>query len=274
MMSTRSLSFALFLWFVTMFPGSALCQDEPGGAEEKDWLEYYYQEPTPGRFVDQMKSWAEDGTLDNEYAVPALIAFISQVIRQNKAELAGWYDSLAGLDPKHRQILHTGMLFSRTEEADELLRERYGERYDEQKEETPRILELPLDKRSTLDMLWGFFYATGSEGAIRRIVLCMRFAEAPDELEGIDIPEGYRPLYTELPYAAVNMLIANGIRHPRVFEICKKLYREDDSLIPVEKFLLYEVLSDLDPVEFPPEDSPQPARAAPEPAGEEEDEEE
>jgi len=245
----------LVLFFASFIAAPGVAQeggDASSGERERDWLEYYYQDPEPGRFVEQMKDWAADGTLDNRHAKPALIAFISQLIRQNRDSLEGWYDALAGLSPEQLQVLHTAMLFSRTSEADEIMKEVFGERYEEQKRETPKILDMPLDKRATLDMLWGFFYATGSEHAIRRIVLCLRFEEAPDDPAGVDVPEGYRPLYKELPAFAKNSLIANGERHERVVEVLEKFHEAEDELMDIEKRGVREVLSELKPGEYPP----------------------
>ncbi len=218
---------------------------------EKDWLESYYESPTPERFVQEMKNWAAEGVLDLDHAKPALIAFTSQLIRQNREKLAGWYEALSGLTPAQKQILHTAMLYSRTKEADAIMLEQFGTRYQEDKQETKKILELPLDKESTADMLWGFYYATGSEHAIRRIVLCFRFEDAPDNPEGVDVPEGYVPQYKELPAFAYHSLIANGERHPRVVEILEKMLKEDSSLVESEKEGVYNILSQLMPDKYP-----------------------
>ncbi len=230
---------------VNFFEGPrAMAEANEGEAkpEEKDWLEYYYENPTPERFVAEMKNWAEDGTLDNEHARPALIAFISQLIRENREALQQWHSDLSGLTPEHMQILHTAMLLSRTSEADEIMAGIFGKKYEEQKVETRKILEMPLDKPVTLDMVWGFFYATGSETAIRRVVVAFRFIEAPNDPSGVDVPEGYVPLYKELPEFAYVSLVANAERHPRVLQILSDLYEKDESLLKVEKEGIYDVL--------------------------------
>jgi len=143
--------------FFCFGPEPVKSQEAPHGSPEKDWLEFYYENPTPEQFVTRMKDWSADGTLDNENARPALIAFISQLIRQNEAELQGWYENLSGLAPGQLQVMHTAMLFSRTAAADRIMREVFGKIYDEQKQETQKILEMPLDKQATMDMLWGLF---------------------------------------------------------------------------------------------------------------------
>ncbi|MDF1657131.1 MAG: hypothetical protein P1U58_05935 [Verrucomicrobiales bacterium] len=243
---------ALFSVFLVLFISFDVSQIE-GAEKEKDWLEYYYQNPSPERFVSQMKDWAEDGTLDSEYAKPALIAFLSRVIRDNRNEIAGWYKALGGLSQDQKQVLHTAMLYARISEADEIMKNIFGKRYDEQKLETKKILEMPLDKRSTIDMLWGFFYASGSEHAIRRVVLSFRFQDAPERPDGVDVPEGYQPLYKMLPVFASNSLLANAERHPRVKEILEG-FLGNDSLLEPEKDGVYDVLSGIDAEKYPPID--------------------
>lgn len=237
--------------FLGVFLGLASLGASAQDTAEKDWLESYYESPAPEEFVQQMKNWAAEGVLELDRAKPALIAFTSQLIRQNKDKLAGWYQELSGLTPAQQQVFRTAMLFSRTKEADEIMLKEFGTRYTEEKQETKKILELPLDKEATADMLWGFFYATGSEHAIRRIVLCFRFKEAPDRPDGVDIPEGYVPHYKELPDFAHHSLVANGERHPRLVEILEKMLKENLSLVEVEKEGVYNILSELKPDQYP-----------------------
>ena len=237
----------LSLFFVPLTLICPLSAQETGaeGVEEKDWLEFYYENPTPDRFIPQLKDWAEDGTLDNDHAKPALIAFISQLIRQNREKLADWYSGLAGLEPGRMQVMHTAMLFSRTEEADTLLKEQFGQAYEDQKAETKKILEMPLDQRDTMDMLWGVFYATGSPEPIRRLIVAFRFKDAPERPEGVEVPEGYVPLYKDLPEFVHHSLIANGERHPRLVEILKVLLEKDESFLETEKAGVRAVLEEL-----------------------------
>jgi hypothetical protein len=249
---------SILVWLVSA-TAPLTAQDQGGtssGPGEKDWLEFYYENPTPERLVDQMKEWAVDGTLDNDHAKPALIAFLSQVIRQNEDQLSDWYATLSGLEPGQMQVFRTAMLYSRTEEADKILTERYGKDFEAQRRETAKILEMPLDERRTMDMLWGFFYATGSEGAIRRIVTAFRFLEATAKPPGVDVPEGYVPLYKELPRFAFGSLVANGQRHPKVVEILKKMLESDQTLLGMEKDGVYDVLSELDPKAYPVKETP------------------
>lgn len=221
--------------------------------DEEDWLENYYKNPTPDRFVGQMKDWAADGTLDNDAAKPAIIGFVSQVIRQNRDKLENWYSALSGLTPNQMQVFHTAMLYSRTAEADKIMRKTFGAQYDEERQETSKILEMPLDKPNTIDMLWGFFYATGSEHAVRQIIYGFTFLDAPDNPKGVKVPQGYLPLYKTLPIIAYDSLLANAERHPRVKDILEALLAQG-ALSRHEKEGVYDILSEIDPKKYPPAD--------------------
>lgn len=243
---------AMAIGAMTLSLSPASAQDEP--TQERDWLENYYIEPDPDGFVEQMKDWAEEGILDEDLTKPTLVAFISQLIRQNRDRLNEWYAGLAGLTPEQMQVMHTAMLFSRTEEADEIMTKTFGNKYIEQKRETQKILEMPLDKKQTPDMLWGFYFATGSENAIRRVVLCFRFLDADERPPGVDVPKDYVPHYKQLPRFAFRSLVGNAERHPRILEILKSLYENGSDLVPSEKQGVYDVLSEFYPEEYPPVD--------------------
>lgn len=246
------MSFRSFLLIAFLFAFLPLLAS--GQQQEKDFLEYYYENPQPEFFVEHMKIWAEEGTLENDLARPALIAFISQVTRSNRDRIEDWFEKLSGLTPEQKQVWFTGLLYSRTTEADEILKKTFGKQYEDQKQEIQKILEMPLDKRMTMDMLWGFFYATGSEHAIRRIVLCFRFHEAPDDPKGVDVPEGFQPLYKELPNFAFGSLVGNAERHPKLVRILETMLEEDSSLARIEKEGVYDVLAEVRPDKYPPVD--------------------
>ncbi|MGY8643252.1 MAG: hypothetical protein ACKVJU_19425 [Verrucomicrobiales bacterium] len=226
------------------------------GAEEKDWLEFYYQNPRPDDFVKEVKGFSEQGLMNNDQVRPVLIAFLSQVLRANPKEISNWYLQLQGLPIADMKTLHTAMLFSRTKEADGIMRKKYGEKFEEMAVELPKILEMALDKKETMDMLWGFFYATGSESVIRRFVIAFRFDLAPENPEGVKVPEGHRPLFKELPADVMVMLLSNSERHPIIIRMLKNFYENDKTMLPVEKEWVYEFLAEIDPKNYPPKPGP------------------
>lgn len=215
-----------------------------------DWLEYYYLDPKPEEFVAKMKDWARDGTLRNQGAQPALIAFVSQLMRQNRDQIRFWWSDLQGLSPENSVVLRMGLLFSRTAEADEILSELTGKNPTEDSR-PPKILDAPLGTTATIDMLWGFYYATGSENPIRRLLKCFIMEDAPKKPEGLKMPQGAVPYYTQLPRMAYVSLITNMERHPELVRICEEIYQAPEELHSTEKENLYDLLSEIKPDKYP-----------------------
>ncbi|MBL9152111.1 MAG: hypothetical protein JNK37_06490 [Verrucomicrobiales bacterium] len=226
-------------------PADAPAKDAPA-ATDRDWLESYYEKPSPEQFVERVREFSEDGTLLNEQARPALVAFMSQVIRQNRDKVADWHGSLRGLSPEEMQVVNTALLYARIDEADAILKEQIGEEeFKKALDETPKILEVQLAQPQTISMLWGYFYATGSDSAIRRIVSCFIYEDAPENPEFAKIPEGFKPFYAELPDIAAWTLVSNAQRHPKVVEILQQFDKTEDALTPTERRLLREKVFDV-----------------------------
>lgn len=235
------------IYFVTtLFFGQSIWAEE----EVKDWLEFYYEEPKPAEFMAQMKLWERDGLLRDHNVQPTLIAFSSQVMRQNREKIQPWWVKLKDMEREDRAVYTTALLFARVSEADAIIKDAMGDKYSEF-EAPPKILEIPLDKEGTVNMLWGFYYATGSTNAIKRILKCFLFENAPTNPEGVDIPEGYQPYYLELPRLAYISLRSNMERHPKLVTICEEIYATDKKLKKAEKTNLYDLLSEVKPDKYP-----------------------
>ncbi|MEZ5433503.1 MAG: hypothetical protein R3F31_20545 [Verrucomicrobiales bacterium] len=117
-----------------------------------------------------------------------------------------------------------------------------------------KLLELPLDRPTTLDMLWGFFFATGSESPIRRLVEAFRFEDVSEPPPGAKIPQGYVPLFTQLPEMAAWSITSMAAEHPKVAEFCVHFYEspKESQLRETEsRWLRNKVLPTIDPKKFP-----------------------
>lgn len=227
--------------------------DTENGAE---WLENYYLNPTAEQFVPRMKVWAANGTLRSDQARPALTGFVSQLFRQNRSKIADWVKELRVGEPEDFVVLDNALYYSRTSQADRIIEASLG-RELEDKDRPSKILERPLNEPPAMNMVWGYFYATGSENAIRRIIEGFRYVGAPVAPEGEDVPEGYEPYYVKLPELAASSLNKNMASHPRVLEICEKIYKKDSSLTKNEKINLYHLLSLHLPDRYPPDNPEQ-----------------
>ncbi|MEO0414705.1 MAG: hypothetical protein AAF226_07115 [Verrucomicrobiota bacterium] len=224
------------------------------GQNEPDWLESYYLDPKPDEFMTHLKQWAEDGVLQNHQSQPALIAFISQLMRQNRDKIESWTKSLEGMDEKDAVAYGVALMMSRTKEADAIIKQNLGADAPKNLQRPPKFLEMPLRTPATIDMLWGFFYATGNEQALRRISLCFIYEGMTDKPEGFEIPEGQTPIYKHLPEVAFISLSANAKRHPKVLEALEKFVAEPAhyELHALELENLNLILSQVAPDKYPP----------------------
>jgi len=225
----------------------------PVHAEDKtpangdDWLTFYYRDPRPDQVVAQLKAWSSEGTLQDANARAPLTGFLSQIFRQNADKLQDWRLQLKGLPKEDLELINMAIWMSNTKESKELLQKEIPKAFKDKS--PPDILTLKLDSPSALDLLWGYFFATGDSKALRRIVAMFRYADAPTKLEGI--PKDRSPLYVILPKAAKWSISSNARQHPKVMEDCKKILASDQ-LNDTEKKWLDESLQESEnPVEQP-----------------------
>lgn len=83
----------------------------------KDWMKFYYAQPQPERFVDEVRSLAKKGVLSNPESAFPLVIFLSSVIAANGARVQAWLDALLDLAPADLQTLQRAASLSRTPEA-------------------------------------------------------------------------------------------------------------------------------------------------------------
>ena len=211
----------------------------PSGGD--DWLTYYYRDPRPDQTVAQLKAWSSEGTLQNANARAPLTGFLSQVFRQNAAQIAEWYEQCKNLPKADLEFIAMAIWMSNTKEGRELIQKKHPGAFGEK--DPPDILTLKLDSASALDLLWGYYFATGDSKALRRIIAMFRYADAPKQVKGL--PDRRAPFYTVLPEAAKWSLGSNAQQHPKVLEDCRKLLISDQ-LNETEKKWLDEALQDTE----------------------------
>lgn len=215
---------------------------------DHDWLTFYYQNPEPDKLVEQIRKWSDGRILSDERVRPALVGFLSQVFRQNRDKIKKWYLDISDLPPEDMQTIRLALIFSRTTEGDEIIKEGDGGAILEKR--PPKVLEMSMVQLPTFDMLWGYFYATGSEEVIKRMIFLFRYEEMDLSAEA-DIPEGYSPITEQLPEAAHWALVSNAESHPVVLQLLEQYYQTAGALNPIEKKGVRAVLSELLPKKYP-----------------------
>lgn len=199
-------------------------------ANGDDWLTFYYRNPRPDQLVAQLKAWSTEGTLQDKQARAPLVGFLSQVFRHNADRIDDWYSQVRDLPAADLETVTMALWMSDTKEGKQLLHKEQPGVFDDNP--PPDILKLKLDTPSTLDLLWGYYFATGDSKALRRIVSMFNYADAPDKVEGV--PDDRTPLYKTLPGAAKWSLSSNATQHPKVLADCKKMLA-DGQLNATEK---------------------------------------
>lgn len=153
----------------------------PGEEASVHWMMSYYRDPTPERFVAEVRSMMKTGLLKDEDAQPPVAAFLSQVMADNPAKVPKWLEELSNLNEQQRTLLWTAAWYSRTEEARAFFKKQGLQAYLDH--EAPRILGMEVNNPAALDMLWGCFYATGDEEPIRRIISAFDLSKHAGALE-------------------------------------------------------------------------------------------
>lgn len=141
---------------------------QTGTRMAKDWMTFYFVEPHPERFVEEVRKLAAQGILaDTDRAFPAVV-FLSCVMAANPSNIHEWFEKLSDLSPSDWRSLEVAAWLSRAPEARAYFTthgrsERFGS-------EAPDLLETEIDHPAVLDGLWGLYFATGDYRAVRRIV--------------------------------------------------------------------------------------------------------
>ncbi len=230
---------ALFLLGSSLIPSYAKPHDDHGKtpANGDDWLTFYYRNPRPDQLIPQLKAWSAEGTLQDQNARGPLLGFLSAVFRQNADQLENWYQQTLSLPAKDQELINMAIWISNSKKSQQLLKKELPQAFVGKT--PPDILTLKLDSTSALDLLWGYYFATGDSKALRRIARMFRYADAPKKVDGI--PDGRTPLYTILPKAAKWSISSNAQQHPKVLEDYKKML-SSDQLNETEKKWLDESL--------------------------------
>lgn len=217
-----------------------------------DWMTYYYKSPSPDLFSKELRLLTDKGLLANENAQAPIIAFLSQVMSLNAKRIPEWIEEFSNIDEKQRKVLLAAAWYSDTEEARELFKTKNLDAYLKQK--APKILEVEVNNPSALDMLWGYFFATGDSTPIRRIVTALslsKYAGALDRFKTSDkTAKDRNEAYLDVTFQAARWSLESNCKaHPLVLEYCEKIFA-DDSTPKDQSLWLGVILSKVKPERY------------------------
>ena len=229
----------------------------------QDWMKFYYADPHPERFVQEVRRLSEQGVLAHpEHALPT-ITFLSRVIAANPDRLSAWLDALGDLPEADLRGLDLAAWLSGAPTARAWLAERTTDPLFD--EAPPDLLERAIDGPIMLDVLWQYYFATGELRAVRRIVSVLEYmsdlgaAESFRQTAQTD-EDRARAMRDAMFQAASWSLGSLMEEHAPLEDYCGELVQSGD-LTPNERFALALVLEKVDPDVWHVEIDPQTSEA-------------
>src|SRR6185312_11195756 len=198
----------------------------------------YYVKPQPDGIPALISQMQNDGSLALGHMAAA--GFLSQVFHHNPDRLKGWAPSFWKLDDGARACLWQALWFANIPQAKAIL-EQVPQK--ETKASTAKAVtkflatpsrplqEIPVDSGSSLDLLWGAFFASGRQEYVAKIIDCLPWALLDRNTEKLKVSIGL---------VAAWSLRTTARRDPRVLEICKTelARREGDTRQLLSKVIL------------------------------------
>jgi hypothetical protein len=181
------------------------------------WITHYYANPEPHRVAEAIHAASSQGFMKNAQKASPLIGFVAGVISKNPSMAQPLAEQLISLPEVDQPALILGIWYSSHPEAKPLLKEltQFMPKHKVMidyllNNDRPTLLELPLEQGAwVLDVLWGYFMATGDEALIVRIMSALPWIN----IKG-DVPR------LLIGGAAKWSLISNAIQHKAVMTIC------------------------------------------------------
>ena len=214
---------------------------------DADWVTHYYRKPEPERFVEEVTRLGEASVLELEEINYVVLSFLSKIFADNPERVRDWFDQLQILKLKRWPLLFLAASYSRNDQVESFLEE-IGFSRDTFAEKS--VLEQDWGSGEALDMLWGYFFASGEVAPIRRIISAFeladdfgaaeRFAESKQTKADEDAA-----LRDAVFQSAMWSLESNCSQHPLVLEHCERIVKT--KLTTNELTYLVMILSKLKP---------------------------
>jgi hypothetical protein len=229
-----------------------------------DWITFYYADPEPERFVDEVRSMAARGQLEKPETSLSLMTFLSRVMASNPRRIGPWLAELGDVQGKAREMLDVAVWLSDTVEGRAYLAA--GDSATRFAGSPPSLLDRAVDHPAVLDALWGYYFATGDQRAVRRVVSALEHLSDHGAAAGFNASaqteqDRARALNDALFQAAAWSLQSLMQQHPPLQAMCERLFDADD-LTPNERLGLALTLEKVDPSRWRVEINPATGRAS------------
>lgn len=200
-------------------------------APMSDWQKFYYKNPQPDRFVEEVRIRIEAGDFNEtkKSLHPEMTAFYGQIMSQNPDRIERWLEELSDMKPEELDLLYFAAWLSDTPQARDYFREHNLKQY--LKNRSAGVLKAKVDNPVILTALWGCFRATGEISYVRRIVTGLDHERFVADAQKVN---SRKPTDEEKPRARLGLIFimakasleAEAKNHPLVIEYCEKVLEE------------------------------------------------
>jgi hypothetical protein len=159
------------------------------------WMNSYRQNPEPQRLAEAVRSMVGTGAVKDLDQAGVYVGFVAGVIGSNPDNAERLVASLFPLDPHDQVIVIRAIAYSGLPDWQQLLgkfvermpaRRVLIERYMFGKK--PTLSDLPFeDNTQAIDINWGYYFATGSDEPLRRILSALAWSLDRDDVEKLTI---------------------------------------------------------------------------------------
>ena len=177
----------------------------------EEWLNNYYQHPTPDRFTSAVVELSRSGYFDEPSHVPLAVGFIASVFAQNPDRVGSWLAVSRALPVAHQRILASALWYSGNSKGPTYLRTLARDAGPEMRREvealaatTPDLRTVNVRSAQSLNLQWGAFLATGDAAPVRNILAALG-------------SQSNSQLSQEVRWS----LAQNAAQHPAVLNICR-----------------------------------------------------
>jgi len=229
--------------------------------ELTNWMMFYYKKPVPNEFPNWLKRASAAGMLKEPARQFPFLGFEATVFAMNEDKISLWIKTIDALPEKDQNNVLMALWLSGTKSSQEVLLDKsrqrliHGQNYfNFQTDATPLILDDIINTYGGfLDIQWGRFSASGDDKPIRNIVSVLEFAQFIGSRKKFPNPntdEEKQVVLKEIYFhSAVWSLRSNCKTHPRVLEICEKIYREEN-IGHLSQIVLQSILSEFKPEKY------------------------
>lgn len=198
--------------------------EEPGY-----WLMNYYKSPNPQDFVSEVNKLSKSGLLANPKHKENIAVFLSRILASHPENTNEWLQSLKSLNKADMEPVFYAAWLADTKQSKAYLKSIGATEALNTK--PTNYLEIEIQSPNTLDALWSYFYATGSEEPVRRIVSVLNYADYSGSLEAYKTSQQTeedrkKAILDAIFQSARWSLESNARNESRIGEICGSILKD------------------------------------------------